>query len=417
MKQPNIEYIAIASEVLSGNTVNTNAAFIGKFLKQSGFALQRQLVIPDNIEEMKTCLKEAFSRSDVILTTGGLGPTVDDLSRQVAAEYFHSHFHYDTHLAEDLKKRFGMQLLSLKDQATVPDKAELIPNPNGTAPGFIFSEEGKLLIMMPGVPQEMEPMLIDHVLPYLKKHFPTAHGLHSESLHFYNLFESMVDPLLRELYQQYPHVEFGIYPALGLLHVQLSGPSTEVKDCKQKIAEAFSGHLYEGAKTIEESIYTLFSENNLTLACAESCTGGALASRLTKIPGVSKIFLGSVVAYSNEAKHSILGVTENALNSHGAVSPEVAREMVIGALRLYNSDYALAVTGILGPSGGTPQKPVGTIWCAMAKRGQEPRTWLLQGKGSREMMVERSVNGLLGELYAFVNAKENRSAHHKLTKS
>lgn len=405
-----IEIVAIGDEILHGVTVNTNAAYISRELDKAGFSVVRHTVLPDDPKTLKRGLKEALSRSDVVITTGGLGPTCDDVSRSVAAELFGSDFYLNEELLAALKKRYGNKPVSLENQATVPRKAKILPNPVGTAPGFMFEPQppasSGILMMMPGVPPEMRAMLADQVIPALLAAFPPSSRQYVKSLHLMNLPESVVDPELRRLEMEYPAVSFGIYPSLGLLTIHMKCRADNEQQAMAILEQPFQQlsadfELYQFSSpsgTIEEAVHLAFIKKGLTLSIAESCTGGAVAARLTRLPGASKYFLGSLVTYSNELKTRLLGVPAALIKKKGAVSEDVVKAMVAGLLEQTGSDYGIAVSGIAGPDGGTPEKPVGTVWGAICRKNESPRAWKFRGYGNREMIIERCVNALLAEL-------------------
>lgn len=374
----NIEIMTIGNEVLSGHTINTNAAFIAQELFKEGYKLSRETTILDDENEISHEIHAALERSEVVIATGGLGPTLDDISGQVA-------------------------------EKTLKAAPELIPNHLGTAPGLMFYQGSRILVMLPGVPHEMKPMLLDSVIPHIKKKYPLKERPFRQILSFTRLFESAVDPILRELKEKYPELEFGIYPALGLLQVHIYAFADDEEKANQmtqpaveKLKEQFRANIYESESgSIQEAIHSLFIKKGWTLSAAESCTGGSVASHLTQISGASKYFLGSVVSYANEAKINILGVSPKTIEQHGAVSQEVAIEMVLGASRIFNSEYSIAVTGVAGPTGGTEKKPVGTVWFAIHRRGKEPQAWKVQGRGTRGMIITFSMNEILGKLYHY----------------
>lgn len=409
----NVEVIAIGNEILTGTTVNTNAAEIGQALFKEGYRVTRQTSLPDDPASLKQGLREAIERSQLVICTGGLGPTCDDLTRDAAAQLFDSEFYYDEGLAEDLKRRYGNLLISLEHQATVPTKAVVLKNAVGSASGLVFRSEQATLVLMPGIPREMRVMLADQLIPYLKEHFPQSHQFVSRALHFFQLSESSVDPLLRELQQRYPEIEFGIYPAHGTISIYASVRCVDEKAGERLLAPAlealsthFSKHLFDSPSgSIEEAIYRLFTQNKWTLSTAESCTGGRIAARLTRTPGASEYFLGSIVSYSNLLKQNLLGVPEELIQAKGAVSEEVVIAMASGILEKTQSDYSIAVSGIAGPTGGTPEKPVGTIWAAIGKKGTQPVAWRFQARGTRDMIIEWSVNVVLGKLIEFIRQR------------
>jgi nicotinamide-nucleotide amidase len=400
-----VEVVAIGTEVLSGFTVNTNAAFIARALFQIGVRTSNQTVLPDEESALLEGLKALLQKNDLVICTGGLGPTGDDVTRQVAAKLFNSDFHFNQELYDELVQRYGQEWPSFKDQSTVPSQAIIIRNHSGTAPGFIFETENKTLILLPGVPLEMQQMFKEQVLPYVKSRLSTIR-IYTRGLHFFNLPESAVDPILREIQIQSPKIEYGIYPSQGVLSVYLSIQESSEKKADQilspgleKLTTSFSNHLFQSPSgKLEEAVQRELIERKLTLSAAESCTGGSFAARLTKLPGASQYFLGSVVAYSNALKTSLLNISDALIQEKGAVSQEVVEQMAFGIQQLTQSDLAVAVSGVAGPSGGTLEKPVGTIYCAVMKKGSQPSSWLLRAKGNREMIIERSVNALLSEI-------------------
>ena len=417
-----IEVIGIGSELLNGSTVNTNASFISALLYKEGFFVSHHSVVGDSPEDLKITLEKAFEYHQVVITTGGLGPTCDDLTRQVIAEYVESDFYYNKEVASHLIARYGSELESLKDQATVPVKAKVMLNNVGTASGLIFQQEDKFskkkqhLIVLPGVPLEMEQMMLDSVFPYLKGQFFKEETNIIEGFHFLQLKESSVDPLLREFREKYPKVSIGIYPNTGYLTVRGSciAKSKEegaqiLSPLKSKLLEVFRG-CYLGTETefdsLEEGVALLFKKKGLTLATAESCTGGGIASCLTKLPGVSSLFLGGIVCYSNYVKREVLGVKSDTLEQFGAVSKETVKEMLEGTLKVIGSDWAIAVSGIAGPDGGSIEKPVGTVIAGIQKKGSEPYIWVMNLKGNRKKNIENSINQVLGTLLLTVQRDE-----------
>jgi nicotinamide-nucleotide amidase len=396
-----IEVIAIAEEILKGMIVNTNSSYISATLGSFGWSTSRHTVLPDEKEALAEGIKEALQRSDLVITTGGLGPTLDDITRHVAAELFSSDFTFNKEIAEDLTKRYGKDLSSLVDQATVPTKAHILKNAVGTAPGFVFQDKGKTLILMPGVPPEMQPMFELEVIPYLQEHFSNSSKQKVETIHFCLINENMLDPLLRQLKRDYPNIEFGIYPGYGVLTVTLkSGNAMDLIAARDRIVSEFPTHQFSGSSgKIEEALSSLLKEQKKTLSFAESCTGGLMAHKITSLAGASDFFLGSLVTYSNEMKEQVLKVSKNTLQNCGAVSLETVEEMLKGLLEVSKADYGIAVSGIAGPSGGTTDKPVGTVWAAIGRRGEKPDLFRLDIKGSRQTIILISSTKLLAILY------------------
>jgi nicotinamide-nucleotide amidase len=396
-----IELISIGDELLKGSIVNTNAAFLSRQFMEAGYAVSRQTTLPDEREALAKGFAEALQRADVVIATGGLGPTLDDRTREVAAELFHSDFYFDQALADDIKRRFGNRTVSLENQATVPSKAKTLPNRIGTAPGLLFLEGNKTLILLPGVPREMEPMFLEHVLPWIQKQWPLKVKKESVQLFFCLVHESLLDPHLRQLTEHYPSVEVGIYPAQGTLTVILHSSDKAQLDAFQKeLTFRFSNYRYASQSgKIEEALHDWFVKHKQTLAFAESCTGGMLSAHITAIPGASDYFLGSFVVYSNPMKQQILGVSKETIDSQGAVSEATVKEMLGGVFKKTSADFAIAVSGIAGPSGGTEQKPVGTICAAIGERGKTPDVGTFKAFGNRHTMVLLTTRWLLGALW------------------
>lgn len=397
----NIELVSIGDELLKGSIVNTNVSFLGRHLLQAGYRVTRQTTLPDKPEALREGLKDSIGRADLVIATGGLGPTLDDGTREIAAELFSSPLHLDSTIAEDIRKRFAGVNVSVENQATVPSKAKIFPNAVGTAPGLLLSEKGKHLVLLPGVPREMEPMFLEKVLPWVQKQWPQALKKASSHLYFCLIYESLLDPYLRALAQKYPAVEVGIYSAHGLLSVALHSENhSQLNAFEKDLTSRYGIYIYSSPSgKLEEAIHEWFVKHRKKLAFAESCTGGMLASFITSLPGASDYFLGSFVVYSNEMKQQALGVSKTAIETHGSVSEEVAREMLAGVFAKSSADFAIAVTGFTGPTGGAPGKPVGTICVAIGERGKTADVGTFQVFGNRQTMTLLATQWLLGALW------------------
>ncbi|MDR3623953.1 MAG: CinA family nicotinamide mononucleotide deamidase-related protein [Chlamydiales bacterium] len=401
-----VAVVAIGNEILSGITVNSNAAYISKELFLFGLQVTSHRVFSDDVHELEEGLRGMLSSYDIVICTGGLGPTCDDRTRQVAAILFDSEFVCDEVLERQLEERYGKNTPSLKDQATYPKKAYVLQNMLGTAPGFLFKDEKRMLILMPGVPHEMKQMFQSELIPYLKKNITLSSRPFQKKLCFCRLLEVHVDPLIRSLESIFPDVEFGIYPSLGLLSVVLKTYAQDEILADEKldpplkmIKEAFLKFFYESPSgTLEEAIHLFCTSSKKTLSFAESCTGGSLASKMTALTGASKYFKGSIVAYANEVKEHVLGVSSETLATRGAVSEETVKEMARGVKLRMNTDFSIAVSGIAGPDGGSVEKPVGTV-CAAIAYDSEVYAWTFQADGTREMIINYSVNEVLGTFW------------------
>ncbi len=396
-----IELISIGDELLKGKIANTNAAFLSRQLMQTGYAVMRQTTLSDERKQLQQGLQEALQRSDLVIATGGLGPTLDDHTREAAAELFDCDFRLENSIADDIKRRFGSRAVSAENQATIPSKAKTFQNRIGTAPGLLLFEKQKGLVLMPGVPKEMEPMFLEQVLPWIQKQWPLKETKKSALLFFCLVHESMLDPHLRELANEYSSVEAGIYPAHGTLCVVLhSSDQKQLNAFQKELSSRFSNfHFHSSQGKIEEAIGLWFTAHHKTLCFAESITGGMLAEQITAIPGASDFFLGSFIVYSNAMKEQILAVSQKTLESQGAVSEAVVKEMLEGVFKKTSADFAIAVSGIAGPSGGTDEKPVGTICAAIGERGKSPDVGTFKAFGSRQTITLLTAQWLLGALW------------------
>jgi nicotinamide-nucleotide amidase len=403
-----IEIISIGSELLTGKTINTNAAFISQKLRQIGLSVVRHTALSDNAEILKKELQIALHRSEIVITTGGLGPTFDDISKRVANSLFQSSLILNDKYYRDLQKRYKKFSRDLKEQATVPSNAVVFVNPIGTAPGLALPKEHPRLLMLPGVPKEMEALLEQSILPFLKKRFRKEEKCFEKELHFCLLWENDLHPILKKF--RSPKIDIGIYPEYATVTVVLR-TQAKIKQIAEaafaplvrKLKAHFQAYLYESKNgRLEEAICEQLTKAKQTLVLAESCTGGAISARLTSISGSSKYFFGSFVTYSDRLKHSILHVSKETLKKHGAVSKETVQEMLEGAFHLTGADYGIAVSGIAGPTGGTVKKPVGTIWFAIGKRKEKPDIGLipLMGIQKRDVIIQYASTYALGLLFS-----------------
>jgi nicotinamide-nucleotide amidase len=404
-----VEIVAIANEILNGYTVNSNASFLSLELRKEGYKVARHTVAADSETDIEECLREALERSTVVITTGGLGPTLDDLTKRVLAKVFSSKLIFHVEVAEELKRKYGNEYEALKELATVPDKAFILKNDLGSAPGFIFFSEEKMVISLPGVPREMKEMFQFRALPYLKEHLPLDEKMYTQEMHFGILPERSVDKVLEG--QKKEGLSFGIYPSLGILHVTISAFAKSAQEAylktdlvKKNLAEKFADHLFDAESgLIEEALHRDFTQAKKLLAIAESCTGGAIAKKITSFAGASDYFLGSVVSYSDDLKRDFLAVSKETLEEGGAVSVQAVEEMVEGLFAKTSCDYALAVSGIAGPTGGSVEKPVGTVFVALARRGEPILTGKLMAKGrNRAGIIEYAANFCLFSLWMYL---------------
>ncbi len=372
------EIITIGDELLIGQTVDTNSAWIGRQLNMYGIKVTRITSIPDNREEIITALREVLGRTSLVLITGGLGPTSDDITKETLAEFFGAKLVTDPDVLDEIAGRLRKRNLEMNDnnrrQALVPDNCTVLVNRTGTAPGMLFHRDGKITVSMPGVPAEMRYIMEAHVLPMAAARAGGSVIIH-KNIMTYGTFEAKLAERLEGFERELPaSVRLAYLPAYGVIKLRLTGTGYDreaiaglIAGQVQKLYAIIPDVIYgEDEVTLEETVGILLMNNNLTLSTAESCTGGKIASMITSVPGSSAWFMGSVVAYDNSVKTGVLGVDPDTIMLHGAVSRETAAAMACGIRQLTGSDYAIAVTGIAGPAGGTPEKPVGTVWITVA---------------------------------------------------
>lgn len=371
--------ITIGDEILIGQIVDTNSALISRKLNAIGITIGEKISIADSREAIITTVERATRESQVVIITGGLGPTKDDITKTTLAEMFGSELRYDAVEGEHIRQllaRRGIAFTELnRGQALVPECCTVLHNAYGTAPGMWFdTPQGGAVVSLPGVPFEMEHLMDEVVVPRLAEHFALRSIVH-RTLITRGIAESILAERIaawEEALPEYMHLAY--LPAPNIVRLRLSAYDVDKEEATKaierefdKLSEIIGDNIvgYEG-ESIEHLIHQRLTERGLTLAVAESCTGGAIASKFTAMAGASQYFLAGVVSYSNEAKRDILGVRMEDIEQYGAVSEEVARQMAEGARRVAGSDYAIATTGIAGPAGGSEAKPVGTVWMALA---------------------------------------------------
>lgn len=407
------ELITIGDEILIGQIVDTNSAWMARELEKIGVKIRQITSISDNREEIIKTLREAEGRADIILITGGLGPTKDDLTKETLRQYFEVGMKVDPMALENVLSifnRFNMPILEVnRKQAEVPENCQVIQNAKGTAPGMWFEERGKIFVSMPGVPHEMMGMMQDFVLPQILKigQLPTI--VH-QTLLTAGLGESFLAQKIESVENTLPsNIKLAYLPKLGQVRLRLSGYGQdkealvqEVEIQKNRIISLIPDNLFwVGDGTLSQAILEKLKSSSKTLATAESCTGGFIAKEITSIPGSSKSYLGGVVPYSNDLKVKILGVNPETLHQFGAVSEETVREMVSGILTHLDSDFGLATSGIAGPDGGSPEKPVGLVWVAWGSKKRMEAKKFQFGK-DRLVNIERAATVALTYLLGFL---------------
>jgi nicotinamide-nucleotide amidase len=372
-----IEVINTGTELLLGGTLNTHGAWFGRALFALGLRIERQTTVPDG-EPIRQAIGEAAERADVLLVTGGLGPTSDDLTREITADVLGLELITDEAALRSIEDFFAhrgrpMAQANLK-QALVPVGADVLPNPNGTAPGVyvpprLNGRSNCAVFLLPGPPRELYPMFHAEVAPRLRALSGIEHPPEMLTLRFTGIGESDFHQGIDARLEAIPGLEYGYCAHIGEVDLRLIGTADAIAAGKGIALEKFHGNLIsDDGSTMAEAVVQLLRERNLTLATAESCTGGLIANRITDVPGASMVFTHGFVTYANSAKTSLLGVSADDLAADGAVSESVARQMAEGALRASGADIAVAVTGIAGPDGGTPEKPVGTAWIGVAAK-------------------------------------------------
>lgn len=372
------EIITIGDELLIGQVVDTNSAWLGSTLGDDGIKVIQITSVQDHAAQIVQAVNDALSRADIVLMTGGLGPTKDDITKKTLAEMFGMKLVRNEQVYEMVGKQLALRGIAFTElnqgQALVPDGCTVLPNRNGTAPGMWFERDGKVLISMPGVPFEMKALVKDEVLPRLRKHFALDANVHRTIITF-GLAESILADTIASWEEALPpYLHLAYLPSALCIRLRLSAYEIDRQKAEQEIESQIEKlskvipHYIIGSEddSLESVTGTLLKTRGETLATAESCTGGNIAHRFTAMPGASEYFKGGVVAYSNEVKIALLGVDPESLNRYGAVSQSVAEQMAEGVRRATGVTYGISTTGIAGPTGGTPEKPVGTVWMAVA---------------------------------------------------
>jgi nicotinamide-nucleotide amidase len=423
----NIELINTGSELLLGRVLNTHQQWLCRRLADLGYNVARQVAVPDTSRDIQQAVSESLARADLVIVTGGLGPTSDDITRERIAELLGKKLIRDESIVTHIKNYFAARKRVMPAnndvQAMVPEGAIVLPNPNGTAPGLamkiepdakfqIDNPKSKIqnpqwLVMLPGPPRELRPMFDDFVTPILRREFPLEVPFVCRTLRTGGIGESAVQekiaPPLAALVAD--GLEIGYCARVGQVDVRLTARCADaekiVRAAEAIVQNIFAANIYGfDDEEIEQVVVRLLTEKKKTLALAESCTGGFIANKITNVPGASSVFLGGVVSYANSAKEKFLGVRAETLRQHGAVSEAVAREMAEGAREKFGADFALAVTGIAGPGGGTAEKPVGTVFLALAGdfvTVVEKRLNIYEREAFKQLTAQQALEMLLSE--------------------
>ncbi len=410
-----VEIITIGDEILIGQIVDTNSAFIGQLLNLNGMSVKQISSVSDDREHILKALDEAKNRADIILITGGLGPTKDDITKKTLCEYFKTTMRFDEGAYQDVVNifaTFGKEVTPLNRlQAEVPSICEVVHNYNGTAPCMWFDVEGKIFVSMPGVPYEMKALMKDQIIPKLKQRFNFPFIYHKTVL-TQGIGESTLSELISDWEDSLAalNIKLAYLPSPGMVRLRLSAKGEVEADLKiyvdKKIEELkllISEYIYgyeifgEEKETLEEIVGKLLRTKKKTISTAESCTGGYISHLLTRVAGSSDYYIGSVISYAYEIKETELGVPHDIILNHGAVSQPVVEQMAIAIRKKYKTDYSISASGIAGPGGGTDDKPVGTVWVAIATPEKVISEKFLFGN-NRERNIQKTANAALNML-------------------
>ena len=390
------EVLCVGTELLLGDIVNTNAAFLSQKLAELGICVYRHVAVGDNPERLKRALSDALESADLVITSGGLGPTYDDLTKETVAEYFGREMYLDEHSLERIEayfKRTGRVMTdNNRKQAMMPKDAVIFDNDYGTAPSLAISNGEKCVIMLPGPPNELMPIFNERVMPYLMSRRSSV--IVSRNIHIFGKGESAIEEILGDVMKSSTNPTVAPYCKEGEVRLRVTA-SAEDNDAALALCDAMVERICEGevgdyiygidVDSLERAAVEKLRDRGLTVAFAESCTGGLISKRITDISGASEVFVGSCVTYANEAKMKLLGVSEDTLLRFGAVSEQTAREMARGVRALLGTDIGVSVTGIAGPGGGSAEKPVGTVFLGISTtQGDSVRALSLSSMKSRE---------------------------------
>ena len=401
------EIITVGTEILLGDILNTNCRYLSRELAAMGIEMYYQITVGDNEERLLKTLEESLNRSDIVICTGGLGPTEDDITKEVCAKYFGYELELHKPSLDAMIERFKhMNRVPTKNnekQAYFPKEAYILKNDNGTAPGCIMEKEGKMIVVLPGPPKEMEPMFENYVKPYLSK--LTDDVIESEVLRIIGVGESKVENDILDIIDSQTNPTIATYAKGYECTLRITAKAKSVEEAKELIKpmsdemkRRFGQSLYAtGETSIEEVVSKMLVENNLKIAVAESCTGGMVSASLINYPGISSVFMEGCVTYSNEAKMKSLGVKKETLDVYGAVSDKCAKEMASGVAARYNTNIGIATTGIAGPDGGTDEKPVGLVYFGIYINGKViSKKYVFNG--DRQGVRERATRTILNDL-------------------
>jgi nicotinamide-nucleotide amidase len=407
-----VEIVTIGTEILLGHLVDTNAAFIARHLADAGIDVFAKHSVGDNTDRLALMLDGALERADGAITTGGLGPTVDDLTKDAVSRAVGRELVLHEPSLRAIEARFQAmgRTMSANNtrQAILPAGSVVLENPHGTAPGFVaLRADGKFVASMPGVPREMKPMLTEHLIPWLTQRFDVRAAIFTRTLHTVGIPESELDRRIEDLFRTLENPKLALLAHSGRVDVKIMAKAADSDAAQAMIAPVAaelrgrigSGYFGDDATTLESAIVGELSRRGLTIATAESCTGGAIADAFVSVPGASATFRGSIVAYANDVKTALLEVPDETLAAVGAVSEETALAMALGARRRLRTDIAISTTGVAGPDGGTPEKPVGLVWLGLAAPDGRAEAARMTFPGTRADIRIRATTAALGLIW------------------
>jgi nicotinamide-nucleotide amidase len=410
-----VELIAVGTELLLGQLTDTNTVFVAQSLADAGIDVYGTHAVGDNRSRIAFAMRAALERVDGVITTGGLGPTIDDLTKEAVCDALG----LDVELHEpslkqmqDFFARMGREMReNNRKQAHVPRGSLVLGNPRGTAPGFVaFASNGKFIACMPGVPHEMRPMLTELLIPFLRERYNISEAIYTRVLHTVNIGESEIDHRIDDLFRAGENPKIAVLAHEGLADVKLMAKAHSEEEALAMLAplevqvrERLAGFVFGADRTsLAGAVHELLQARGQTIAVAESCTGGRIAAAMTAVPGSSQSFLGGIVAYDNAVKIEELGVSEQTLEQYGAVSEETAREMARGARQRLDASVAISTTGIAGPDGGTAEKPVGLVWFGIDS-GDEIQSLSFNFRGDRDAIQRRATVMALGLVWRLLS--------------
>ena len=419
----NVEIVTIGTEILLGHLVDTNSAFVARELANVGVDVFAKHSVGDNPDRLADMLTGGLARADGVITTGGLGPTVDDLTKDAVARAIGTELELHEPSLRAIEERLSFLGRKMADnnrrQAMLPKGSFVLENPRGTAPGFVAQRaDGKFIACMPGVPREMKPMMTEKLVPWLVARFDLHTAIFTRTIHTIGIPESELDAKIEDLFRALENPKIAVLAHDGRVDVKIMAKTSDAALAHAMIAPVeadIRARLERGiygvdGMTLEGAIVDELTRRKLHLATAESCTGGAIADAIVRVPGASAAFVGGVVAYANDVKMRFLDVREDTLRRFGAVSEEVALEMAHGARNRLGAEIAIATTGIAGPEGGSPEKPVGLVWYALAHEDGKASTRHIVFPGSRAEIRMRATTNALGMLWRHLERDVRSSA-------